>query len=110
MISKDFETLKSMGRVIHGARRLLVVHSSNSTWDRRSLSAENQERARMLLATPMEADEAVATTAPAAAITAVVREARAAAPAGPSALNLLESDSGSILEETWNLWQREQYW
>jgi hypothetical protein len=86
-----------MGRVIHGARRLLVVHSSNSTWDRRSLSSENQERGHMLLATPMEADAAVAATAAgaaAAAVAAVVQEARAAAPEVLSAPFNLKSDFG----------------
>jgi hypothetical protein len=101
IVSKDFELLKSMGRVIHGARRLLVVHSSNSTWDRRSLSSENQERGHLLLAAPMEADAAVAATAAgaaAAAVAAVVQAARGAAPAVLSAPFSLKSDSGRSSE------------
>jgi hypothetical protein len=54
MIAKDFKMLKSLSSGIDGARRLLVVHSSNTSYDRPALSAEDERKARVLLATLRE--------------------------------------------------------
>ena len=51
MVSKDFRELKSLSRGIDGQRRLLVIHSSNTKWDLGPLSAEDETKARVLLAT-----------------------------------------------------------
>ena len=51
MVSKDFKELKSLSRGLDGQRRLLVLHSSNTKWDLGPLSAEDEKKARVLLAT-----------------------------------------------------------
>jgi hypothetical protein len=50
MVAKDYTALKSMSRGIEGERRLLVVHTSNSSWDATALSAAEEKKARVLLA------------------------------------------------------------
>ena len=51
MVTNEFKDLKSLSRGLDGQRRLLVLHKSNTNWDIVPLSAEDEKKARVLLAT-----------------------------------------------------------
>jgi hypothetical protein len=46
----EFHQLKSLSRGVNGERRLLLVHRSNTTWDMKELSADDENKAHVLYA------------------------------------------------------------